>query len=66
MTETPAPVTPIEAPVTRDAVYDDAELRFVEAVPGETAEETAKRLNDGNKVGRADGKRGKRYNVRKV
>lgn len=66
MTETPATPLP-ESPATRDAVYDEGELRFVDAVPGETATETADRLNKANKRGgRADGKRGKRYAVREV
>lgn len=68
MTTTENPATPLpESPSTRDAVYDEGELRFVEPVPGESASETADRLNKANKRGgRADGKRGKRYIVREV
>lgn len=77
MTETPFEDNPSEetaseaasvpdSALTRDAVYDEAELRFVDAVDGETASKTASRLNKGNKVGRADGKSGNRYVVRKV
>ena len=60
MTESPAQA--VEAPTTRKAVYDNAETRFVDPVAGETAAETAKRLNTdsreaGPKFGQGDGKR---------
>lgn len=70
MTETP-PEAVVEVDDTgkRFAVYDEAELRFVDDGPVVKRADATKRaseLNDGNDVARADGKRGKRYSVREV
>lgn len=62
MTET-TPETTADNPT---AVYDEAELRFVDNLPGKTAAQTAAELNksDKGKIGRADGSAGKRYTTR--
>ena len=66
MTETP-PEAVVEEKPEGSHVYDLAELRYVDNAPGKTATQTANDLNAANKnpkVGRADGKRGPRYEVR--
>lgn len=69
MSEQP-PEAVVEEPTgKRFAVYDEAELRFVSDGTHDTrsaANDEASGLNDGNEVGRADGKRGKRFTVREV
>lgn len=62
MSET-APETVEDTPT---AVYDEAELRFVDNLPGKTAVQTAAELNKSHKgkIGRADGSSGKRYTTR--
>lgn len=58
---------PVEGPAEGQHVYDLAQLRYVDNHEGKTATQTANALNEANKnpkVGRADGKRGPRYEVR--